>query len=203
MARRTLHDRYFKQAKAEGYVARSAYKLSEINRKKRLFRRGSRILDLGCAPGAWIQVALETIGPGGSVVGLDLQRVRREFGDNAITIEGDAEQVDPAMLLATGVETPRLFDCVLSDMAPSTGGGAGGSGDHFRSVRLCDVVLNLVPHVLRPGGNLAMKVFEGEEYKPLLTATQRYFNKVKGFKPQASRDASREMYIIAHGFKNP
>ncbi len=203
MSKRVLHDRYFKQAKTEGYVARSAYKLTEINQKKRIIRRRNRVLDLGCAPGAWLQVAQEAVGPQGSVVGLDLQRVRRDFGENIVTIEGDAEQYDPKELIAAGVSEPRLFDCVLSDMAPSTGGGAGGSGDHFLSIRLCDVVLNMVPHVLRPGGNLAMKVFEGEEYKPLLIATGRYFSKVKGFKPQASRDASREIYIVGHGFRNP
>ncbi|MCB9838431.1 MAG: RlmE family RNA methyltransferase [Phycisphaeraceae bacterium] len=201
MARRTLHDRYYKQAKAEGYVARSAYKLLEINQKKRLIRKGDRVLDLGCAPGAWVQVALEIVGPGGSVVGLDLQRVRHGFGENAVTIEGDAEQIEASRLTGAGVAEPRLFDCVLSDMAPSTGGGAGGSGDHFLSVRLCEAVLGLTPGVLKPGGNVAMKVFEGEAYKGLLDRTAGMFEKVKGFKPSASRDASREIYIVAHGFR--
>jgi len=136
------------------------------------------------------------------VVGLDLQRVRRVFGENSVTIEGDAGEVDPAILLAAGGDGPRRFDCVLSDMAPSTGGGAGGTGDHFLSVRLCEVVLGLTPSVLRPGGNLAMKVFDGEAYKGLLDATAGSFQKVKGFKPAASRDASREMYIIGQGFRN-
>lgn len=203
MARRTLHDRYFKLAKAEGYVARSAYKLAEINQKKRLFGRGDRVLDLGCAPGAWIQIALEAVGPAGSVVGLDLSPVRQEFGPNAVTIEGDAVKIDPADLLAAGVVKPSRYDCVLSDMAPSTTGGAGGLGDHFQSIRLCEAVLAIVPNVLLPGGNLAMKVFEGEAYKDLLDTTGTMFEKVKGFKPAASRDASREIYIVAHGFRKP
>jgi len=203
MARRKLHDRYFKQAKAEGYVARSAYKLAEINQKKRIMHRADRVLDLGCAPGAWIQVAVQAVGRSGSVVGLDLQRVRHEFGPTVVTIEGDATTIDPEELLAAGCVNPSPYDCVLSDMAPSTGGGAGGSGDHFLSVRLCETVLELAVQVLEPGGNLAMKVFEGEAYKGLLDQTGRMFEHVKGFKPAASRDASREIYIIAHRLRKP
>lgn len=194
MARRQLHDQYFKKAKAEGYLARSAYKLQEINERKRLFGVGARVLDLGCAPGAWIQVAVEEVGPRGWVVGIDLKEVRENLGPNVTTIQGDVYKTDPAAL--TG-PAGGLFDAVLSDMAPDT----SGHGDHFLSVRLCRRVLELLPSVLRPGGNLAMKVFEGEEYPELLRETAALFAQARGFKPKASREMSREMYVVGHGYR--
>ena len=196
MARRTLHDQYFKKAKAEGYVARSAYKLQEINDRKRLFGPGARVLDLGCAPGAWIQIASEIVGPRGRIVGIDLKDCRAAFGPNVTTLIGDIYKTDPAAL--TG-PAGGLFDAVLSDMAPDT----TGHGDHFLSVRLCRRVLDLLPALLRPGGNLAMKAFEGEEYPHLLRETAAVFDNVKGFKPKASREVSVEMYIVAHGYRSP
>jgi len=196
MARRQLHDQYFKKAKAEGYLARSAYKLQEINERARLFGSGARVLDLGCAPGAWIQIALEKVGARGRIVGIDLKEIREEFGPNVTVLQGDAYKTDPAAL--TG-PAGGLFDVVLSDMAPDT----SGHGDHFLSVRLCRRVLDLLPSVLRPGGHLAMKVFEGEEYLDLLRETGTLFRQAKGFKPKASREMSSEMYIIAHGFRPP
>lgn len=195
--RRVLHDQYFKQAKASGYVARSAYKLLEITEKKNLIRPGDHVLDLGCAPGAWLQVASEIAGERGRVVGLDLQRVRLDLGRTVTTFEGDINDFDPARLRAAGLEpgSDRPFDVVLSDMAPNT---SGDISDHFRSVHLCEEVLVLLPSLLRRGGNLAMKVFEGEAYPGLLEQTRERFGRVKGFKPRASRDTSREMYIVAH-----
>lgn len=194
MARRELHDEYFNRAKAEGYLARSAYKLKEIQQKKRLMRRGDRVLDLGCAPGAWLQVAAETVGPRGVVVGVDLQRVTARLPAPARAIQGDVYQIDPAELLAMA---GGRFDVLLSDMAPAT----SGAGDHFLSVRLCDRVLELAPALLRPGGALAMKVFEGEQYPELVRRTGAMFAQCKGFKPAASRSVSREIYIVASGFK--
>ncbi len=193
-SRRVLHDQYFQKAKREGYVARSAYKILEINDKKRIIRRGDRVLDLGCSPGSWIQVAVELTGSKGSVVGIDLNRVRAEFGPNVRTIEGDAFQVDPAELLGD----EGRFDVIISDMAPNT---AGDLSDHFRSIELCDHVLDLVPAVLKSGGALVMKVFEGEAYPDLLKRSQSLFRGVKGFKPKATRDVSREMYVIGTGYR--
>lgn len=196
MPRRVLHDQYFKQAKAEGYVARSAYKLKQIQESRRLLRRGDRVLDLGCAPGAWIQVALELVGPGGLVVGLDLQEVSRDFGANAFTVVGDVMTADPQVLRGT---SGNLFDAVLSDMAPNT----TGHNDDLLSARLCGRVLDLLPDLLRPGGNFAMKVLEGGEYPGLLRRAAALFKACKGYKPAASREASREIYIVGLGFRPP
>ncbi|MEX2217230.1 MAG: RlmE family RNA methyltransferase [Phycisphaerales bacterium] len=196
MPRRQLHDAYFKRAKEEGYRARSAYKLKEIDERKRLLRPGARILDLGCAPGAWLQVAAEAVGPRGVVVGIDLQPVEGGLPAQVRTILGDITTTDAATL--TGL-AGGLFDVVLSDMAPST----SGHGDHFLSVRLCRRVLELLPGLLRPGGHLAMKVFEGEEYPALLRESQALFREAKGFKPRASREVSPEMYIVGTGYRPP
>lgn len=196
MARRVLHDEFFRKAKEEGYLARSAYKLKEINERKRLFGAGARVLDLGCAPGAWLQVASEIVGPRGRVVGIDLKEVREQLGPTVTALQGDIYKTDPAILInAAG----GPFDTVLSDMAPDT----SGHGDHFLSVRLCRRVLELLPAVLKPGGNLVMKVFEGEQYPALLKETAAVFREARGFKPKASRDVSREMYIVAHGYRPP
>ncbi len=202
MARRVLHDQYFKKAKAEGYHARSAYKLAEIQERKRLIRPGSgaRVLDLGCAPGAWLQVASEIVGPKGRVVGIDLSATEHAFGANVATLVGDIYKADARLLLdAGGLADDERFDVVLSDMAPNT----TGAGDDFLSVRLCRRVLEMLPGLLRSGGNLAMKVFEGEEYPALLKETATLFAEAKGFKPKASREVSREMYIVALNFRAP
>jgi 23S rRNA (uridine2552-2'-O)-methyltransferase len=193
---RKLHDRYFKQAKAEGYAARSAYKLLEINEKKRLVRPGDKVLDLGCSPGSWLQVAEKIVGPRGVVVGVDLQPVALRFSGTVRVLQADAFTIDPRELtsLAGG-----MFTVVLSDMAPST----SGHGDDFLSVRLCRRVLELLPDVLATGGALAMKVLEGEEFPQLLREVRQLFVSSGATKPAASRDASREIFIVGQGYAPP
>ena len=192
MGKRVLHDRFFKQAKREGYLARSAYKLAEIDERFRIIRPGSRVLDLGCAPGSWLQVLAERVGAGGSVVGIDLSEVRDTIGANVRTVQGDFTSADPAEL--TGGEP---FDAVVSDMAPNT----SGHGDDLRSVSLCREILDRLPALLRPGGALVMKVLEGGEYPALVKQTAALFAKAQGFKPKASRDVSREIFVVAKAYR--
>lgn len=204
---RELQDHYFRQAKRDGYFSRAAYKLIEIDDRKRLLHRGDCVLDCGAAPGSWLQVASQRVGPGGLVVGIDLQSARTPLPENVRFIQGDFTEAQPASLLrlistrGESDEAPRRFDVVLSDMAPSTTGDP--AGDHFRSVRLCEAVLDRCSELLRPGGKLAIKVFEGEAYRGLLQTTQRQFDSVKGFKPAASRSESTEIYIVAAGYRRP
>lgn len=199
--RRVLHDEYFKKAKAEGYLARSAYKLLEIQDRFRVLHPGDRVLDLGCAPGSWLQVAEKVVGPTGVIVGIDLSPVEHRFGPRVRVIGGDAFTTDPAAYAALADEvapaaaSPRSFDAVLSDMAPST----SGHGDDLLSARLCRRVLEVARAVLRLRGNLVMKILEGAEYPAVLEETRAMFARVQGFKPKASRDASREMFIVALG----
>lgn len=217
---RKLHDEYFLLAKKEGYVARSAYKLLEINQNKRIVRRGDCVLDLGCSPGSWLQVLEKIIGREGRAVGIDLQPTKAVLGPTVRWLVGDAFKTDPEELLdAAGLGRTGgadagppawdvgpggdgnegkvwLFDAVLSDMAPST----TGHGDAFLSARLCDSVLDLCPHVLRPGGRLLMKVLEGEASPELIKRTRTYFEAAGTTKPKASRDVSREMFIWGIGY---
>ena len=196
MAKRVLQDRYFKQAKAEGYAARSAYKLTEIDDRNKILNRGAKVLDLGCAPGSWLQVAAQRVGPKGRVAGIDLQPVAQGIAPGVVTRVGDAFRTTPEELTEL-LDGPA--DVLLSDMAPGTTGDA--RGDHYRSVELCRRVLELAPHVLRAGGSLAMKVFEGADYSDLLNETRARFKTAKGLKPKATRGASVEMFIIGLDFR--
>ncbi len=193
-APRKLHDKFFKQAKAEGYLARSAYKLMEIADKRRLLRRGYRVLDLGCAPGSWLQVAETRVGPDGLVVGVDLQEVEHRFGPTVFTLVANAFEIEPKVLLG---ESGKRFDVLLSDMAPNT----TGHGDDLLSARLCRRVLTLAADVLRPGGSLVMKVLEGSETPDLIKETRALFAEGGTTKPEASREISREIFIVAKGFR--
>lgn len=200
MGRRVLHDQFFRKAKAEGYLARSAYKLTELDDRYKLLRRGDAVLDVGCSPGSWMQVAAERIGKRGVVIGIDLKEVDVEIAPNVFTVQGDITQIDPndphdphRLIDLAG----RKFDVVLSDMAPNT----SGHGDDLRSADLCRTLLGLLPALLRQDGNLTMKVLEGAEYTALLSETKAMFRAAKGFKPAASREMSNEMFIVAHGYK--
>lgn len=208
---RELHDKFFKLAKKEGFAARSAYKLLEIQERRFPIRRGDWLIDLGCAPGSWLQVSSKSVGSKGRVVGIDLSPTEIQHPENVRTFVADAFKADPLMLLAclNGVDYPfppdapppllRKADVVLSDMAPSTTGTP--MADHFRSVELCRRVLELCNDLLDPGGNLVMKVFEGESYPELLKDCQSIFREAKGLRPEAVRDLSREIYIMGFGFK--
>lgn len=206
MPRRVLHDTYFKQAKAEGYVARSAYKLQQIQASRSLMRRGDWVLDLGCAPGAWLQVAAQIVGPTGVVVGIDLQHVPQRFpsAPPVVPIQGDIYKTAAELLINAAREaagpnagTRDRFDAVISDMAPNT----SGHGDHERSIGLCQRAVELLPDLLRHGGNCTMKVFEGGDYPRFLKDLADLFETAKGYKPEASRAVSREIYIIATGYR--
>ena len=200
---RELQDHYFRQAKRDGYVSRAAYKLIETDDKRKVLRKGDCVLDCGCAPGSWLQVALQRVGPKGRVVGIDRspihQRVHRT--SNLAVLQDDLYTVDPAALraAANAEGDGPCFDAIISDLAPATTGDR--TIDHHGSVRLCERVLELCTPLLRPKGRLLMKVLEGEAYPDLIANTKRHFEKVKGFKPAASRRESTEMYIVADGHR--
>ena len=200
MPRRVLHDEFFRRAKAEGYLARSAYKLLEIQERRAVLGASMAVLDLGCAPGSWLQVAAQAVGPGGVVVGFDLSPVRAEVPGWVVARVGDVLALPASGLLEPLVQRRGpgvLYDAVLSDMAPNT----SGAGDHFRSVRLCEAILERLPGLLRPGGSLVYKVFEGEQYPDLLARTGAMFARCKGLKPRATREVSTEIYVVAGGYE--
>lgn len=181
-------DHFHRKAKEEGFLARSAYKLQEIHKKFRIVHIGSKVLDLGCAPGAWVQVALPLVGPKGFVVGVDLEKVlltdpRFRF------IHGDAFQLKPEDL----PEGP--FDVVLSDMAPKTSGVK--VRDQALSAELCLHALAVARMHLKPRGSLVVKLFEGEDAEKVRKEIAKDFEALKLFRPESTRAASKEIYLVA------
>lgn len=185
-------DHYFKKAKKEGFVARSAYKLDEIQKRHRILKRGDRVLDLGCAPGAWAQIALKIVGPQGSVDGVDLKEVN-------LSAPNAKFQVKDAFTLTEQDFTKVPFDVVLSDMAPNTTGVI--LRDQVLSEELCAHVLELLPKFLKPGGNFAMKLFMGPGSKDLEMRARKMFKTLKQLRPESTRKSSKEVFVIGLGFK--
>tara|TARA_Y100000589_G_scaffold72748_2_gene65663 strand:- start:6958 stop:7635 length:678 start_codon:yes stop_codon:yes gene_type:complete len=193
---RELHDHWFKEAKREGYRSRAIYKLSEIDRKRHLIRTGDAVLDCGCAPGSWMEYAAQRTGPDGSVVGIDLLEMVPLPGRNVHVLLGDLRDIgDEELLAPAGLGGTRRFDVMLSDMAPNTTGHR--DTDHHRSMALCELVLMRSGSLLRPGGHLVMKAFEGGNFQELVQRIQDCFEDVKAMRPAASRSVSREMFIVA------
>ena len=187
-SQRELQDHFFREAKRNGYRSRAAYKLIEIDDKKKIFNSGDVVLDLGAAPGSWLQVAAKRVGKHGTVIGVDLKEIEG-FESNQITLmQDDVTTLSPESF------DGELFDVILSDMAPNTTGTR--TIDHHGSVNLCHTALKLSRRLLKPTGNLVMKVLEGEAYKALLDLAATYFESAKGYKPKASRAISTEMYIV-------
>ena len=191
-AQRVLHDHFFREAKRNGYRSRAAYKLLEIDDKRDILRKRDYVLDLGAAPGSWLQVASKRVGPRGKVIGVDLKEIKNLHLDNVTTMEEDVTKLS---LDTFGDDT--MFDVILSDMAPSTTGNR--TIDHHGSVRLCHTALDIAATLLTPKGNLVMKVLEGEAYRELLDRCESCFTVAKGYKPKASRAISTEMFFVCTG----
>lgn len=183
-------DHYTHQAKKENFAARSVYKLQEIQKKYRIIKRAARILDLGCAPGSWLQFAAREAGPAGRLVGIDLTPLAIDLPDNATVITGDAALIEEHLLNLgqTG------FDAVLSDMAPATTGNR--HVDEARSVDLCEMALDIADKRLIPGGNFVCKIFQGNDFKAFADAVKARFERQTAFRPKSTRKASREVYVI-------
>lgn len=180
-------DRFFHKAKAEGFVARSAYKLDELQKKFKLMRSGDFVLDMGAAPGAWSQIASTAVGPQGLVVGLDLKEISLNL-PNAKFHVMNAFDFDPAILQG------RTINCLLSDMAPNTTGIR--NTDQARSFELCQQVMKVANDHLKSGGHLVMKIFEGPDVDKLTKNLEREFKQTKRIKPEAVRKGSFETYFV-------
>lgn len=198
---RELHDHFFREAKRNGYRSRAAYKLIEIDDKRNIFQKGDVVLDLGAAPGSWLQVTSERVGQGGMVIGIDLNPIEGLLPENVKTIQDDVTSVTPtAIRSVVGFDRDIVFDVIISDMAPNTTGSR--TVDHHQSVRLCHTAIDLTATMLLPKGNLVMKVLEGEAYRDLLDRAAQCFDIAKGFKPKASRSISTEIFIVCTGRKS-
>ena len=190
---RQLNDPYVKAAKAKGYRSRAAFKLSEIDDRYHLIKRGARIVDLGCAPGGWLQIVTQR--GAGHVVGIDLLEVDPLNGVELIL--GDF--TDPAMGPLLMEKLGGAPDIVMSDMAPNTVGHR--QTDHLRIVSLIEDAADFAIEVLRPGGIFLTKAFQGGETAEVLRTLKANFDDVRHVKPKASRADSSEVYLLATGFR--
>jgi 23S rRNA (uridine2552-2'-O)-methyltransferase len=187
-------DYYARQARKAGYAARSVYKLEEMQRRFQLIRRGDRVLDIGAAPGSWSQYCLQILAGRGLLVAVDLKPAALPAGEGYRYLEGDIFSPDLRQeLLRLG-----RFDLVLSDAAPATTGNR--TVDTQASLALGRRVRALAAELLRPGGRLALKLFQGQEAAAFVRELGADFARVRTFKPQASRKESMELYVIAVGY---
>ncbi len=194
--RRHFNDHYVKEAQKAGYRSRAVFKLLEIQEKDRMLRAGQVVVDLGAAPGGWSQIAAPLVGGKGVVIAVDILPMEPLSG--VTMIEGDFTEQDMHDQLMTTLNG-RPVDLVMSDIAPNISGMR--AVDQPRAMYLAELALDFAQGVLKPGGDFLTKVFQGEGFDPYLLALRKSFGKVVIRKPKASRPKSREVYILARGFK--
>ncbi len=192
---RQLNDPYVAEARKRGYRSRAAFKLSQLDDRFHFLKSGARVVDLGCAPGGWLQVVVERCGRSARIVGIDLQEVEPVAGADLLV--GDFLDEDAPDRLKTALGGPA--DVVLSDMAASSTGHA--KTDHLRVMALVEAAHLFAREVLAPGGAFVAKVLQGGTERELLTELKRDFAKVSHVRPAASRADSAEMYLVATGFR--
>jgi 23S rRNA (uridine2552-2'-O)-methyltransferase len=192
---RQERDIYVEQANRAGWRSRAVFKLEQIQEKERLLKSGATCVDLGSAPGSWSQLAVRLVGPTGRVIAIDLLPMEPIPGVEFI--EGDFTAPETLQALRNLVG-PAPVDLVMSDMAPNMSGNR--AMDQPRSMALLDEALAFAREVLRPGGDLLLKAFQGEGIDALTRELKRDFRTVKTLKPKASRPESREIYLLARSF---
>ena len=193
---RHLSDPFVKQAQKDGYRSRSAYKLIELNEKDKLIRPGMRVMDLGSAPGGWSQVAGKLVGAKGRVLATDI--LPMDGLTNVDFIQGDFTD-DAVVQRIYEWLAGEKFDLIVSDIAPNISGIA--SADQGRSIYFLELALDTVCKTLKPGAIFAAKMFQGSGSDEYLKELRKHFSKVTIRKPEASRKESREVYLVAKGFK--
>ena len=189
-------DVYVQRAKAEGYRSRAVFKLMEINERDRLLKPGMTVVDLGAAPGGWSQYAARAVGRSGRVIALDILAI--DPLSNVEIIQGDFRE-EPVLHELIARVGERGADLVLSDMAPNTSGI--DAVDQPRAMYLAELALDLAGQVLKPGGSLLVKLFQGVGFDEFVRECRRRFGRVVTRKPKASRARSREVYLLAQNCK--
>lgn len=190
------HDRYYKKAKQQGYRSRAAYKLLELQERYRLLRPGAAVVDLGAAPGGWLQVAAKIIGPSGKIIGVDLQEIQPLHERNVALLQGDMSSA--AMREKIKELLNGAADCVLSDMAPKLSGIR--DADMARCLELNQIALECGVELLRPGGALLIKSFISNDLHNFTAELKKHFSAVQRTKPEATRQGSSEFYFFAKGY---
>ena len=201
MSRRWLSERrrdpYHRMARERGYRSRAVFKLKQLNDRFGFFKDARYVLDLGAAPGGWLQAASEEVSGDGLVVGVDLIRIRPLGLGNVRTIVGDVTDEDTLKRIRDAFPGP--VDVVLSDMAPSVSGV--WEVDQLRQIHLARRALRIAESLLKPDGWLVVKAFQGSDYEEFLEEVRQMFAYVKAVKPRSSRKGSAEVYVVARGLK--
>jgi 23S rRNA (uridine2552-2'-O)-methyltransferase len=201
MPSRWLHERktehYYNKAKEEGYRSRASYKLKQLNEEFKFFEGAKRVLDMGAAPGGWLQVAGESI-KGGLVVGVDLKEIEPLYMDNVETIVGDVTNSDVQEEILSRFEGEKA-DVVLSDMAQNVMGV--WEVDDLRQIHLARTALKIADKLLKEDGWMVVKVFQGKEHEAFIREMRAMFEKIFIVKPLASRKGSAEVYLVARNLR--
>ena len=193
---RRRRDHYYRMAKREDLRSRASFKLLEINRKFGLIREGDVIVDLGAAPGGWLQIARRIVGESGFVLGVDIKEIEPLGFSNVVTIVGDI--TEPDIIVRIRALLPRPADAVISDVSPNISGV--WEVDHARQIELAERSLRIAVEVLRKEGNFLVKIFQGDLQSYFLRRVRRFFRYVRTFKPKASRKESAEIYVLGIGY---
>ena len=189
-----IKDHYFQRAKEKNYLARSVFKLQEIDKKFNILQKGFRVLDLGYYPGSWIQYTSKAVGAQGFVCGIDLNPPNKKLArlKNVTVLQHDifCEDHRPYQ---------NQFDVILSDMAPNTSGIK--SVDQAQSLRLMERVFSMLPLSLKKNGRLVVKVFDSQDAQDFLKEQKTFFKRLSFFRPKATRTSSKEGFAICHGYR--
>ncbi|WP_297474673.1 23S rRNA (uridine(2552)-2'-O)-methyltransferase RlmE [uncultured Photobacterium sp.] len=189
-------DKYVQEAQKRGYRSRAFFKIEEIQNKDKLLKSGMTVVDLGAAPGGWSQYAAEIVGDDGQVIACDILPMDSLPGVSFL--QGDFREEAVLDALLTRIK-PEMVDVVMSDMAPNMSGNL--ASDQPRAMYLVELALDMCRQVLAPNGSFTVKVFQGEGFDQYLADIRSMFKVVKIRKPDSSRDRSREVYIVATGYK--
>lgn len=196
MATYTPRDRFYRKAREQGLASRAAFKIEELIGRFQLAKAGARVVDLGCAPGGWLQILARSVGPKGAVVGVDLVECKRP-PPRVITIVGDIR--DPAVAAAVAQRLGSPADLITSDLAPELSGIS--ARDLARSRELVAGALAVAERCLRPGGAMVAKLFMGADFDELVAGFRRRFGDVRIARTKATRPGSSELYLVARGFR--
>jgi 23S rRNA (uridine2552-2'-O)-methyltransferase len=191
-------DYFYKKAKEEKYRSRASYKLSQANNKYNFIKYGDIVVDLGAAPGGWIQVAKKIIGNKGFILGVDLRKIEPFPQNYVCTIIGDITEPETRQQIVELL--PNKADVILSDASPNISGI--WEVDHARQIDLAQQALEIASEVLKPSGSFFVKVFQGDMLDDFIRKLKKCFDVVKIVKPQASRAKSSEMFVLGMGFRH-
>ena len=194
--RQRRKDQFHRLAKQKGYRSRASFKLLQIVKRHRFLKRGDHVLDLGAAPGGWLQAARQVVGERGYVLGVDEEPIAPLDEENIVTLAADVTQADVLEQIQT--KQKREFDAVISDLSPNISGA--WNLDHARQIELARSALKIARSLLKPSGNMLVKVFQGSELKEFQLDMRSSFQALRIVKPPASRPESAELYFLGLGF---